>query len=405
MTAARVPQRYEHGLLAEVAFVLALAAAGGAVGLWVGRGASTLDSFSYLTAGAFAAAFFVLRLLVLRLPQGDEVPISVMAGLCALGVLDVSEALAAAAVVGLLDAAVRFAQAPGQRAVRRALDAVRSVAVLGLMSGFQPILRGALAVEQPGDAVLVPILLMGLGYVLLDVVTVSVQEWLAGGASVVQGVQLLVRPLGSVYLVHVAMAAVVLRVYPALGLWGFAIAVLMTLILQNSFNLYLRIRRAYGDTIEALAHAAELDRPQEAGHAQRVAELAIAVGRRMALTSRELEHVRYAALLHDLGRIGHSDAEDEAAHAARGAEIVERIPFLEPISPLIAHHYSVDAPGTPLGAAIVGVCSRFDQLRIRHGAGAALATLRVREAGRRAAVVEELEHIVAAGVGADGITR
>jgi len=396
--AARVPRHRERGVLAQSVFVLVLAVIGGWVALAFGGGLSQLRSFDYLSAGAFAAAFFVLRLLALKLPQGDEVPISVMAGLCALGVLHATEALGAAAVVGLLDSAVRFAQAPGGRAVRRALDTVRGVAVLGVVSASQPLLQLPLTFDQPGDEVLIPIVLVGLGYALLDVVTVAIQERLAGGANVLQGVQLLVRPLGSVYLVHIAMAAVVLRVYPALGPWAFGIAVLMTLILQNSFNLYLRIRRAYGDTIEALAHAAELDRPQDAGHAQRVADLAIAVGRRMALSSHELEHVRYAALLHDLGRIGHSDDEDEAAHAARGAEIVEGIPFLEPISPLIAHHHSLDAPGTPLGAAIVGVCSRYDRLRMQHGVTAALETLKAGEVGRRAGVVRELERIVTAGV-------
>ncbi|MDZ4179652.1 MAG: HD domain-containing protein, partial [Coriobacteriia bacterium] len=391
--------KYERAVVAQHTFVLLLSCAAVAIAFMSGARES-LGSFDYATAGVFAAAFFVMRLLALRLPQGDEVPITVMVGLCALGVLHVSEAVAAAAAVGLLDAAARFAQAPNIGAIRRATEALRAAAVLGIMAVAQPVLTRAVALSAPGDAVLIPAVLVGLAYAALDIVTVSVQERLAGGASVVQGVQMLLRPLGSVYLVHIAMAAVVLRVYPALGLWAFGIAVLMTLILQNSFNLYLRIRRAYGETIEALAHAAELDRPQDAGHAQRVAGLAIAIGRQMDLTSQELEHLRYAALLHDIGHIGHPEDEDEAIHALRGAAIVEKIPFLEAISPLIAHHHhDGQEVGTPLGAAIVGVCSRYDRLRMQGGASAALDTLRTEEVGRRRLVVDVLDLVVVVDAG------
>lgn len=394
MSAVRVPQQHERGLAAQLVFVSLLACGALAVAL-VSAAREGLGTFDYATAGVFAAAFFVMRLLALRLPQGDEVPIAVMVGLCALGVLHVAEAVAAAVVVGLLDAAARFAQAPSLSAIRRVLEAIRAAAVLAIMSAAQPVLASAVALREPDDSILIPIVLVGLAYAALDIVTVSIQERLAGGASVIQGVQMLLRPLGSVYLVHIAMAAVVLRVYPALGLYVFGIAVLMTLILQNSFNLYLRIRRAYGETIEALAHAAELDRPQDAGHAQRVADLAIAVGRNMHLTSPELEHLRYAALLHDIGHIGHPEDDTEAVHALRGAAIVEKIPFLEAISPIIAHHHDSRAVGTPLGAAIVGVCSRYDRLRMGAGASAAVATLRAEEAGRRQLVVDVLERVLA----------
>ncbi len=395
MMAPRVPERQANGATAQVLFVVLLSVAGVTAALYATSQADASAGFDYLSAGGFAVAFFVLRLMALRLPQGDEVPITVMAGLCALGVLDVPEALASTAAVGLLDAAARFAQSPGAQSARRGIDAVRAVAVLGLVAPTQPLLRIVLTDERVGDLALIPILAVGLVYALLDVLTVSVQERLTGGASVIQGVQLLLRPLANVYLVHIAMAAVVLRVYPALGMWGFAIAVLMTLILQNSFNLYLRIRRAYGDTIEALAHAAELDRPHDAGHAQRVADLSIAVGRRMALPSAELEHLRYAALLHDLGRIGHPEDEEEAVHAARGADIVAQIPFLAPVAPLIAeHHERAGSPDAPLGADIIGVCSHYDRLRRSQGVSPALATLRAEESGRRLAVVEELDRVV-----------
>ncbi len=179
------------------------------------------------------------------------------------------------------------------------------------------------------------LLVAGMMYSGLDILTMAVQQRIAGGLPVAQGIATLQRPLATMYLVHLAMAAVAVRLYAESGAWAFPIALLLTLILQNSFNLYLRIRRGYADTIGALAHAAELDRPHDSGHARRVADLAVAVGRRMGLSSRELERIGYAALLHDIGRMGDVGDDMSGVHAHRGAEIVASIPFLEHVAPLI----------------------------------------------------------------------
>jgi putative nucleotidyltransferase with HDIG domain len=207
-------------------------------------------------------------------------------------------------------------------------------------------------------------------------------------------------------MVHITMAAVALRVYPSLGMWGLAIALLLTLILQNSFNLYLRIRRAYAQTITALAHAAEMDRPQDVGHAERVADLAIAVGRESGLSSIDLERVGYGALLHDIGRIGYEGEDADTRHPVRGAEIVEAVPFLEGVAPLIRYHRdSDDDDAAPEGAVIVGVCCRYDSLRSRIGAKAALERLEAEEEGRRLRAARTLASVVSRRSGSLGLTE
>jgi putative nucleotidyltransferase with HDIG domain len=372
--------------------VFALAAAGVLIGSVVATQQGSLE-FDYLLAGGFAASFFVMRLVTLRFPQGDEIAITLVVGLAAMGLLHVGELLAASLAVGLLDAMARFAQSSQASNVGRAIDAVRSAAVLAIVSPWQLVLQPVIGSQGLSDAVLVPVLAAGVSYAIVDVLTIAVQQWAAGGAPIHRGVLLLVRPLGNIYMVHIAMGAVVLRVYPVLGLWALAIALLMTLILQNSFNLYLRIRRAYAETIGALAHAAELDRPQDSGHAQRVADLSIAVGRHMGLSSHDLEQLGYAALLHDIGRIGHGAEADEANHALRGAEIVASIPFLADISPLIEHHH-VGVEDEQLGAAIIGVCSSYDRLRGRFGAAVALDAALDQGSDTRREVGKALEAVV-----------
>lgn len=392
------------GSAGQAAFLAVLVAGAAAASLWT---AARLPEASFdvgATAG-FTVAFLAARLLTLQLPQGDRVRVTLVVGLVALCLRSTGEVLVAASTAALLDLAVRASQSGGSDVVGRVTDLVRGVSVLALLSPWQLLARPLLAGTPANDIVLVLGMAMGTSYAALDVVTIAAQRWATGGPGILEGAVSLVRPLGSVYMVHIAMAAVVLRVYPALGAWGLAIALLLTLILQNSFNLYLRIRRAYAQTIRALAHAAEMDRPQDVGHAERVAELAIAVGRESRLSSIELEHVGYGALLHDVGRIGCDGEDADTRHPIRGAEIVEAVPFLEGVAPLIRHHRDADDDAVPEGAVIVGVCCRYDRLRSQVGARAALGRLQTEEQGRRLRAATILASVVRRSSGSLGLTE
>lgn len=343
-----------------------------------------LSAWSPLSAGVLVLAFSAARLLTIRFPQGDEACVVLMVGLTSLGVMDVGSVLLVSACSGLFDAVVRYSQDRTLGGVLRAEDALRGVAVLGLLSPWQLAIQPMLRDSSPGDEILVVVVVAGVSYALLDAFTLAIVQRLAGGGQPVgHGTLALLGSLASVYLVHIAMAAVVLRVYPSLGLWGFAIALLLTLILQNSVGLYMKIRRAYGDTIGALAHAAELDCAEGTGRSRRVADTSIAVARRMGMTGNSLSAVRYAALLHDIGRIGFASADQTSECANRGAEIVSSIPFLKDVAPLIGHQNDTDVPDSLVGAAVVGVCSRYDRLREHSGSDAALETILREEKGVR----------------------
>jgi putative nucleotidyltransferase with HDIG domain len=315
-----------------------------------------------------------------------------MVGLTALVLAPIEIVLGAAAVGGAAEVLLTSGQTSQRRLSARMLDIPRRINVLALMAPAQLVLR-----LEDGERMFLPVILAGIAYVVLDVSTVALQLRLTPHGLGPSGVLSVFRPLASVYMVHIAMAAVALRVYPVLGAWAVGIALLLTLILQNGLNLYFRIRRAYTETISVLAQAAELDRPEDAGHARRVADLAVAVARRIGMSSRDLEHVDYAALLHDVGRIGYDGDPSDVAHAVRGAEIVAAVPFLASIAPIIARHHdpdSADAEPLPVGAAIVGVCSEYDRLVREHGARRALEILRERERGVRLLVVDELSEVL-----------
>ena len=139
------------------------------------------------------------------------------------------------------------------------------------------------------------------------------------------------------------------------------------------------VSRQAGD---ALLQALQEREPDLRGHVDDVAELAVAVGRKMGLDSDELHQVARAADLHDVGKLAVPDAIlnkpgplDDAEwgfmrqHTIVGDRILSAAPALEPVAKLVrASHERYDGRGypdklagddIPLGARIVAVCDAY----------------------------------------------
>ena len=116
-------------------------------------------------------------------------------------------------------------------------------------------------------------------------------------------------------------------------------------------------------TIEALALAIEAKDQTTHAHLQRVEVYAIGVGKELGLTEAELEALRAAALLHDIGKLAvpeyiiskpgkltPDEFEKMKTHTVVGAEIVEQIRFPYPVAPVVrSHHEKWDGTGYPDG--------------------------------------------------------
>jgi putative nucleotidyltransferase with HDIG domain len=145
--------------------------------------------------------------------------------------------------------------------------------------------------------------------------------------------------------------------------------------------------------------------PELGEHISGVAELAEAVARRLGLDEEQVDHVRHAAALHDVGKMAIPDAilDKPAAldasewefirrHTIIGERIVAAAPALRPVAALVrSSHERWDGHGypdalageqIPLGARIVSVCDAFDAMvadrpyRAGMDAADALAELR-----------------------------
>lgn len=147
----------------------------------------------------------------------------------------------------------------------------------------------------------------------------------------------------------------------------------------HRLELFTEVEQALVTTLGMLTDALELQDPYTATHAAAVASLAERVGRRFALGGSDLRALRYAALLHDIGKIGvpsdllikpgplsAGELEKVRRHAVIGSEMLARVPFFADVHPIVrASHERWDGDGypgglaaeaIPLGARIVFAC-------------------------------------------------
>jgi putative nucleotidyltransferase with HDIG domain len=115
------------------------------------------------------------------------------------------------------------------------------------------------------------------------------------------------------------------------------------------------------DTIGALASTVDLRDPYTAGHQERVAQLATAVGRELRLADEQLHGLHLAAIIHDIGKItiptdiltkpavlSKLEFELVKEHAQAGFEVVKAVEFPWPIAEIVRqHHERLDGSGYP----------------------------------------------------------
>ncbi len=151
-------------------------------------------------------------------------------------------------------------------------------------------------------------------------------------------------------------------------------------------RLYSHLQRSYLGTITSLHFALEAKDQYTRGHSERVFHYSLHMGRELDLDLEDMVHLKYAALLHDLGKIGIPDSillkpgkltSEEydiiKNHATLGATILDPIQFLKRVKIIIGHHHEhYDGRGYPDGlkaenidiqGRIIAVADAFDAMR------------------------------------------
>ena len=153
--------------------------------------------------------------------------------------------------------------------------------------------------------------------------------------------------------------------YETLGVVGSLLFFLPILYARYTFQLYVDMKDAYLVTIRALASSMDAKDHYTQGHSERVSQYAEVIARKMNLAYDDVENIRTAALLHDIGKIGVPDtilnkpgqlnAEEYKIcqrHAEIGHSIVHGISYLNKCEEIIrSHHEHFDGTGYPDGLA------------------------------------------------------
>jgi putative two-component system response regulator len=145
------------------------------------------------------------------------------------------------------------------------------------------------------------------------------------------------------------------------------------------------LKQTYLSVLVTLSRTVEKKDLGTYGHSLRVCDLSTKLAERLGLPAAEIEVVRAAAQLHDIGKIGISDSilakqgpltEEECgivrSHTQKGVEILQPLKQFEALLPAILHHHErydgsgypagLSGDAIPLSARIISVADTYDAI-------------------------------------------
>ena len=165
--------------------------------------------------------------------------------------------------------------------------------------------------------------------------------------------------------------------------------------------LFTRIRDDYAKTIAALSASLDRVSPSANSRSGKVMDFALAIGEELGLSADDLEQLRFAGLLHDVGGAGLVEEivlrpralspEEIVAGDQRlelGSSVLDQIDFLKSLTPIVLHHHEQwDGNGWPQGLAgtaiplparVLAVADEYDALTTGRGRSRRLSAIQAR---------------------------
>ena len=181
------------------------------------------------------------------------------------------------------------------------------------------------------------------------------------------------------------LMALVFQLPNGIGWWATPLFVVPLFTTRLAYARYVETRELFEQTIEALAKAVDARDVYTRNHSSRVSFIAEAMCRVMRLAENEIEKIKWAGLLHDVGKIGIRDnillkegpldREERMLmnqHPTIGAEIVAPASQLANEAPLIRAHHEwfngsgypdgIEALDIPLGARILTIADAYEAM-------------------------------------------
>lgn len=323
----------------------------------------SLSAMSIWPALAFGLTLLLLGFFNVWLPRGDAVDTTVPVAFAAALLLHPAIAagtvlLARCATIALKPRGHTIASAIEQ-ASRRGLLIAGTYALLSVTArdvlGGRP-LRGASDIGWVACAAVL--------FITADVMLEQLHASARLRAPFVSLVAGALRLQGSMLAAEASTAVLAVLMFPALTYGSLVVTAALLLVMRQSFALLLEVRASYTSTVEVLARSLEAYEPARRGHAERVASMVGAAGRQFGFQGKTLESITYAALFHDVGRLGADDDNEEVALGS--AHVLSGVGFLSgaiPILQVLDAKGDVDASlneSDLIGAYMIAAFSAFD---------------------------------------------
>ncbi len=150
-------------------------------------------------------------------------------------------------------------------------------------------------------------------------------------------------------------------------------------------EVYKKLNNSFNSTIQVISDAIDARDSYTAGHSDRVMNYSVAIGKKLNMNDESIEHLRLAALLHDIGKIGISDevllkpgklTDEEYTiikkHPQIAVNILKSVDAFNILLPSILHHHerydgkgypqNISAEDIPLNARIISIADTFDAM-------------------------------------------
>jgi putative nucleotidyltransferase with HDIG domain len=334
----------------------------------------------------WTAATLVASALPVRLPRGTVVSVAA-APMIGTFILGGPFAAAVIAAIGTTDSREVRGDVPWYGTLFNHASAVIAAVVGGVI--YELLLTvGAATPVQPELVSLVGSVVAGSAFFLAS--------WLLATAAVTARTDVSIRTLwaqdvGGVAANLVGLAplawlmAQTFQLPNGVGWWATPLFVVPLFTTRLAYARYVETRELFEQTIEALAKAVDARDKYTRNHSSRVSHIAEAMCRVMRLPESEIEKIKWAGLLHDVGKIGIRDNillkegpldKHERIlmnqHPTIGAEIVQPATQLAAEAPLIRAHHEwfngsgypdgVEALDIPLGARILTIADAYEAM-------------------------------------------
>lgn len=293
----------------------------------------------------------------------------------------------ASLVTGASMLAVEFGvrRKPGIKIV---FNACQVIVAIGLASRVYQALGGVPAIDMSAYRMPFPALAAATAtYFLANSAAVSLAVWLDLGEPM-KAAWLRIAGASFLYdLFSSPLGALLAYFYMRFQVLGILYLVLPILFVRHIYLVNLQLEQVNKDLLELMVRAIEARDPYTSGHSQRVSELAGLLARELGLNAKHVDHIRTAALLHDVGKIheeyapllrkqGKLDPTEKAlmqTHSSRSADLVGTISaFRGAITEAVRHHHeNFDGSGypgglsgksIPVGARIIMIADTVDAM-------------------------------------------